>query len=102
MSNLDELRDLANEAVADYLGDRRPTWAPPLVLDGEPVSVLRYLSMLDDKPIARLWAQFTSPEHGDLQCVGFELRAGTTRAAKKFFDFVNELATSCRDYIAQG
>jgi hypothetical protein len=86
MSCLDDLRRMANHAVADYWGDRRPTWAPPLVLDGELVSVLRELRMLSDKPVARLWAQYTSPKYGDLQCVGFELRAGTNRSGKKFFE----------------
>lgn len=87
-SILDLLRVGANDAVADYDGTRRPTWAPPLALAGELVTVLRSLGALStpDKDVARLWARYTSPKRGDVQCIGFELRAGTSRSGKKFFE----------------
>jgi hypothetical protein len=81
-----------------YTGKRRPTWAPPLVLGEELVSTLRELGWLgaEDKPIARLWALFTSPREryhqatlglapGATRCWGFELRAGAARKGELFF-----------------
>lgn len=85
---LDELRCLAiKTARADDL-TRRPTWAPPLILEGELLDLLHELEWLtpEEKPLARLWAEFTDPRRGEVQCQGFELRAGHVRAGKKIFE----------------
>jgi hypothetical protein len=74
---------------------RRPTWAPPLVIEGELFETCVALGYLtaDGKPIARLWAQFADPKksggvlrdrvsaHGlsGLAVRGFELHLGSTR-----------------------
>jgi hypothetical protein len=85
---LDSLLNIASEAVADYTGTRRPTWAPALTLEGEIVTVLRELGWMksDDKDVARLWARYTDPKRGPVRCVGFELRAGASHTGYRFFE----------------
>jgi hypothetical protein len=92
----DRLRERAEFSVnLDEENDRRPSWAPPLILGEELAKAcleLGYLTM-DDKWIGRLWAHFASPErkkryfrqevskhplHG-VSCRGFQLFAGSTR-----------------------
>jgi Large polyvalent protein associated domain 29 len=43
---------------------RRPSWAPALIIDGELLEACRELGYLsaDDKPIVRLWAHFADPK----------------------------------------
>jgi Family of unknown function (DUF6011) len=72
--------------------ERRPSWAPPLLLGEELAELCLELELitLDDKWIGRLWAEFATPkrsgkwlrEHvsdlplGGIQCRGFSLWAG--------------------------
>jgi hypothetical protein len=84
-----------SEVFIQDTADRRPSWAPPLILGEELGTIcceLGYLSG-DDKWIARLWAQFATPkrsgtwlrEHAStlplagLACRGFQLHIGGTR-----------------------
>jgi hypothetical protein len=74
-------------------GDRRPSWAPPLIIEGELYDLCRELGYLtpDDKPVCRLWATFADPkragkcEHASLhtlagiECRTFTLFAGPHR-----------------------
>jgi hypothetical protein len=72
---LDGLRCKAEqEAVREDLSRRR-TWAPPLIIEGEMLALLRELGWLgaEDKPVGRLWALWTDPERGPITCKGFEL-----------------------------
>jgi hypothetical protein len=64
------LDDLRQKAETDVSLDsdveqhqRRPTWAPPLIIEGELLEICRELGHLspDDKPVARLWATFADP-----------------------------------------
>jgi hypothetical protein len=89
--------DVAARFDPDKPVSRRPTWAPPLVLSGELLDICVTLKLLapEDKPIARLWAQFADPKRvgrtlrqvnddrlnamPDVACRGFELHAGTAR-----------------------
>jgi len=75
--------------------ERRPSWAPPLMLEGELLKLCLALGHLtpEDKPIARLWATFADPkqvgsyfrEHvskhtlSGITCRGFQLFAGAER-----------------------
>lgn len=88
------LRAEAN-VVFDETAQRRPSWAPPMVLEGELLDLCRKLEYLqpDDPPIARLWATFASPKKSEtfvredcsthslpgIQCRGFQLHAGGSR-----------------------
>ena len=94
----EQLRQRAEQDVAaddDTERQRRPSWAPPLILGDELHATCVELGLLqpDDKPIARLWAEFADPKkrgtvlreqrsslplHG-ITCRGFELHAGTER-----------------------
>src|SRR6476646_7758203 len=57
---LDALRIQAEIETADRAQNKRPTWAPAVVLDGELLELCYELEYLapDDKPVARLWATF--------------------------------------------
>src|SRR5262249_23884654 len=52
------------EVERGFKHERRPTWAPPLMLEGELLELCRSLGYLtpEDKPIARLWATFADPK----------------------------------------
>lgn len=88
------------ERESSYSDDaeRRPSWAPPLVLGEELAEIcleLGYLT-LDDKWIGRLWADFASPKRSrrwlrrhvsslpleGLCCRGFYFWAGTARGLR--------------------
>jgi hypothetical protein len=88
---------LRQRAEAEISGDgeRRPSWAPPLILDtelAEACSALGYLAP-DDKLVGRLWAQFAAPKRSGrvlrekvsnlpllgISCRGFQLFAGGSR-----------------------
>jgi hypothetical protein len=59
------LRKLAESSVPKPSElTRRPTWAPALLLDGELLEACRELGLLkaEDKPVARLWAEFADPK----------------------------------------
>ena len=74
---------------------RRPSWAPPLIIEGELLEACRELGYLsaDAQPIVRLWGQFAAPQkknaavreqHSNhplagIACRGFELHAGSER-----------------------
>jgi hypothetical protein len=90
------LRQRAETDVAtDAERQHRPSWAPPLILEGELREVCVALGWLteDDKPIARLWAGFADPKAtgrilreqrgrhplSGITCRGFELHAGSER-----------------------
>jgi hypothetical protein len=76
-------------------GDRRPSWAPPLIIEGELLDLCRELGYLapEDKPICRLWGTFADPkrtgtwfrEHDSrhalpgIHCRTFQLFAGPRR-----------------------
>ena len=73
----------------------RPSWAPPLILEGELLEACIALDLLkpDDAPIARLWAGFADPKAtgsilreqrsrhtlSGITCRGFQLHAGSER-----------------------
>jgi hypothetical protein len=77
---------------------RRPSWAPPLILGEELAQICRKLGMLapDDKPIGRLWATFATPKRSgrvlrehvsqhplkDIGCRGFQFYAGGERGTR--------------------
>ena len=85
------------EAAVAIEGERqrRPSWAPPLALEGELLELCRSLEYLspDGPPIARLWANYADPKHSGrvlresisssplagIECRGFELFAGSER-----------------------
>jgi hypothetical protein len=93
------LRQRAEKVVdSEAERDRRPSWAPPLIIDGELHALcltLGYLT-LDEKPIARLWAMFADLKHvgtyfrqnlsrhtfPGVLCRGFQLFAGATREGR--------------------
>ncbi len=74
---------------------RRPSWAPPLLIEGELFDLCVALGLLTkhDKPAARLWATFADPKKSTsvlrhlisnhelpgIACRGFQLHPGTTR-----------------------
>jgi hypothetical protein len=66
---LERLRERAEADVRARFeteeGDRRPSWAPPLIIEGDLYDLCRELGYLnpDDKPICRLWATFADPKH---------------------------------------
>ena len=91
----ERLREKAEAQVVAHEGDRRPSWAPPLILGEELTAACLELGWLtaDDKPIGRLWATFASPKaskryvrehvstlplHG-IACRGFQLFSGGER-----------------------
>jgi hypothetical protein len=90
------LRQRAETDVAtDAERQHRPSWAPPLIFEGELLEACIALGLLkpDDKPIARLWAGFADPKAtgrilrerrgrhplSGITCRGFELHAGSER-----------------------
>jgi hypothetical protein len=91
------LRQRAEAAVAIENDERqrRPSWAPPLTLEGELLDLSRTLGYLapDAPPIARLWAEFADPRKSrtvlrdrvgtlplrGLEVRGFQLFAGSER-----------------------
>jgi hypothetical protein len=95
----ERLRQRAESQVTiDEDAQRRPSWAPPLILGEELAAACLDLGYLtdDDKWIGRLWATFATPKrsgrwlrehtskhplHG-IQCRGFELYAGGTRGTR--------------------
>ena len=96
----EELRQRAERDVSaddDIERQRRPSWAPPLIIDGALLAICIELELLkpDDKPIVRLWAQFADPKRRGtvlreqrstlalpgIEGRGFELHAGTERGA---------------------
>jgi hypothetical protein len=87
-----------SEVVIAEDAERRPSWAPPLILGEELAQAcleLEYLT-LDDKWIGRLWAIFATPkqsghwlrEHTSnlplrgIQCRGFQLYPDATRGTR--------------------
>ena len=94
----EQLRQCAEQDV-DTGTERqvRPSWAPPLIIEGELLDACIGLRLLkpDDKPIARLWATFADPKKtgqalreqrsdhtlAGVQCRGFQLHAGGERGA---------------------
>jgi hypothetical protein len=74
---------------------RRPSWAPPLIIEDELLDACRELGYLgaDDKPIVRLWGMFADPKKkgttlreqrsrhplAGIVCRGFQLHAGSER-----------------------
>src|SRR5262249_22820971 len=93
----ERLRQRAESEVTIHDTDRRPSWAPPLILGEELGNICYELGYLtdDDKWIARLWAKFATPkrsgrwlrEHtsslplAGLSCRGFQLHAGGARGS---------------------
>jgi hypothetical protein len=91
----ERLREKTEAQVAAHEGDRRPSWAPPLILGEELAEVCQKLGYLgsDDKPIGRLWAHFATPKRSGryvrenvstlplrgMSCRGFQLFAGSER-----------------------
>jgi hypothetical protein len=90
------LRQRAEAAVAiEADRQRRPSWAPPLTLEGELLELCRALNYLapDDPPIARLWAGYADPKQSGrvlresistlplagIECRGFQLFASPER-----------------------
>jgi hypothetical protein len=89
--------DVAARLDPNKSQSRRPSWAPPMELAGGLLELCIKLGLLapEDKPIARLWAQFAGPKklgrtlregNSDtdlampgISCRGFELHAGGTR-----------------------
>jgi hypothetical protein len=96
---LDTLRQQAETDVSfdDDIEQRqrRPTWAPPLIIEGELLEICRELGYLTpkDQPVARLWAIFADPrasrrhlrEHVSqhsllgIECRAFQLHPGNER-----------------------
>jgi hypothetical protein len=92
--------DTATRIDPETLQLRRPCWAPPLVLSGELLEICIKLGLpvSEEKPIARLWAQFADPKRvgrvlrdtnpdrknamAGISCRGFELHAGSERGKK--------------------
>ena len=83
---LDELKRRAEElAVFNHKLSRRPTWAPRLQPTDEMTALFRELKLLkhiEDESVIRLWADFTDPRRGAVECRGFELCVGTGRGKK--------------------
>jgi hypothetical protein len=96
----EQLRERAEAEVGfghDDGGDRerRPSWAPPLILGDELADGCRRLEYLpvDEKPIGRLWAYFATPKKSGrflreraskhtlagITCRGFQFYAGGSR-----------------------
>jgi Family of unknown function (DUF6011) len=90
------LRQRAETDVANNIERQvRPSWAPPLIIEGELLEACRELGHLapDAKPIARLWAGFADPKKtgqilreqrgrhtlSGVVCRGFQLHAGGER-----------------------
>jgi hypothetical protein len=91
-----QLRQRAEAAIAvEQERDRRPSWAPPLVLGSELLELCKALGYLpaDAAPIARLWASYADPKRSrtvlretkstlplaGIDCRGFQLFAGAER-----------------------
>jgi hypothetical protein len=86
---LETLKLLA-ESKARFTGkNKRPVWAPPMVLPDELVDLWRNLPPKIDSliPVARLWANFLNPTRtgGKVVCHGFELRLGVERKGPVLF-----------------
>lgn len=86
MDCLNELRAKAESLVSDE-PTRRPTWAPRLFIAPELTMLLIEMGWLtgDENADARLWARFTDPRRGTVECEGFELRAGEEHSGKMIF-----------------
>jgi hypothetical protein len=99
LAAFEQLRRRAETEVrAGEDAQRRPSWAPPLVLGGELGEICLELGYLteDDKWIGRLWAEFATPKRSGkwlrqnlselplegLQCRGFSLWAGGARGTR--------------------
>jgi hypothetical protein len=100
--NLDGLRLKAEQETRDRLSkpsngpglvqpkqrQKRPTWAPALIIEGELLEGIRSFDWLkpEDKPVARLWALFLDPRRGEpVVCEGFELLPGQERKGGRMF-----------------
>ena len=102
------------EVASDSERLQRPSWAPPLVLEGELLETCRALDYLsaDDKPIARLWATFATPKRSGrylrehisalplmgVSCRGFQLHAGATRGPTHAILFEAQLRKESGDW----
>jgi hypothetical protein len=91
----ERLRQKAEAQIAAHEGDRRPSWAPPLILGDELAETCRALGYLahDEAAVGRLWAQFAAPKRSGrvlrekvsnlpllgISCRGFQLFAGGSR-----------------------
>jgi Family of unknown function (DUF6011) len=92
----ERLRERAEaEAHISEDSERRPSWAPPLLLGEELAELYLELELItpDDKWIGRLWADFATPKRSGkwlrehmsdlplegIQCRGFSLWAGAAR-----------------------
>jgi Family of unknown function (DUF6011) len=84
---LDELKTKAETMVADAKMTKRPTWAPRIILGKDLLNLLFELEWLggDDLAVARLWSVFTDPRRGEVQCEGFQLRAGEKHNGNKIW-----------------
>jgi hypothetical protein len=100
----EQLRERAETVVAlDPNRTRRPSWAPPLVLDDELAEVCIKLGYLaaDDKAIGRLWTHYATPQRAGryardhfsthrlegIACRGFQLFAGGERGTMSMLLF---------------
>jgi hypothetical protein len=104
---LDELRIRAEIETANRATTKRPTWAPPVILDGELLELCREVEFLtpDDKPVARLWATFADPKRrgtvirttfskhpmDGVRCRGFEMRAGEPHSGGRMTNAVMDV-----------
>jgi hypothetical protein len=97
MTNIHERLDSFRDDTEQHLRvlcegrvpNRRPTFAPPVKLDGDLLSICRELGYLtaEEKPVARLWAILgdprqvirSAPDSLGIRIRGFELIPGTTR-----------------------
>ena len=98
----EELRQRAEVDVSissEAERQRRPSWAPPLIIEGELLEACRELGYLsaDAKPIVRLWTQFADPKKksaalreqrsnhplAGIACRGFELHVGSERGRSR-------------------
>jgi hypothetical protein len=87
-----------------------PSWAPPLIIEGELLEACREVGYLsaDAKPIVRLWAQLADPKKksaalreqrsnhpfAGIACRGFELHAGSERGPSAAILFEAQRAQS--------
>jgi hypothetical protein len=98
------------DVTTDTERQHRPSWAPPLILDGELLETCRELAYLapDDKPIARLWATFVDPKGSrrvlreeisslpllGINCRGFQLHPGGERQPRSSILFEAQRTSS--------
>jgi Family of unknown function (DUF6011) len=105
------LRQRAEDDVgSDAERQVRPSWAPPLILEGELLGACIALDLLqpDDMPIARLWAGFADPQTtgrilreqrsrhtlSGIVCRGFQLYAGSERGSTSAMLFEAQLTAT--------